>query len=120
MAKTNTTEEPELLEMAPLNYNAPLTGENWIGGDGKQWRDIAVDSSGSTVIAWVRRRVTDGKYFLVVSVVRAHVLAYEITLEEAKELYRALPNKAPYRRAFNVPKKKKKPEEDLDKEATNG
>lgn len=121
MARTkNKKAEPEFLEMAPLQYHMPLTGKNWIGGDGKKWRDIAVDSTGTSVIAWVRKRVEDSKYFLVVSVVRAHVLAYELTVKEAKELYHALPSKAPYKRAFNVPKKKKKVEEDLDKEVTNG
>lgn len=91
------------LEMAELYFHLPLKGDKWTGPNGAQWTDIAVDSSGNAAIVWVRKqtlRAVD-KYFLVVSTVRAHVLAYELTIAEAKELYYALPNRAPYDIAFD-------------------
>ena len=113
MTKANG-KDAELLEMAPLKYYGALKGEDWVGGDGDKWRDIAVDSTSPFAVVWVRRRLKDNKYFLVVSVVKAHVLAYELTLQEAKELYRELPHRAPYEKSFKVPKKKEKSEENLD------
>ena len=93
--------EVKLLDLPALQCSLPLNGDDWVGGDGSQWRDVAVDSSSEFVQAWVRRRIKDDKYFLIVSVVEGHVLAYELTLEEAKDLYAIFPNRAPYVRAFD-------------------
>jgi len=96
----NKITENELLDLPPLIVNLPLSGRDWVGGDGGKWRDVALDSSSEYVLAWLRRRLRDGKYFLIVSVVKGHVLAYEVTVEEAKELYGVLPNRAPYEKSF--------------------
>jgi hypothetical protein len=99
--------KPLTLEMPELYFHVPLTGEVWIGHDGAKWIDVALDASGKSAITFVRRKMSgrgSSKYYLVVSVVRAHVLAYEITLAEAVELYSALPNRAPYDKAFDLEK----------------
>lgn len=96
------------LTMPELVYRDKLEGKGWRGPDGNTWRDIAVDSgSNPSAVVWVRRRMKDNAYFLVVSVLKGHVLAYQLTPQEAKELYYALPTQAPHEKSF-APKKKKK------------
>jgi hypothetical protein len=81
----------------------------FIGHDGKRYLDLAVDSNCTAALAWVRRRIEDGRYFLIVSTVCGHVLKKELTLAEARELYLALPDRLPVDKAFprakSTPKK---------------
>lgn len=97
-------QEQQTIDMPRLELHLPLDGADWLGPNGASWRDIALDSSGESAIVYVRRQMfkRSCKYFLVVSVVKAHVLAYELTLEEAKVLYGSLPCRAPYEKAFDV------------------
>jgi len=105
----------KLLEMAPLNYQTSLTGEDWKGAEGDKWRDIAVDSSSTSALVWVRRRMKDDKYFIVISIIKGHILACQISRAEAKELYAEMPCRAPYDKSFKRTKRKKKnnPRKDL-------
>lgn len=110
VAKHKTLTMPELV------YRGRLDGKDWRGADGASWRDIAVDSgSNPSAVVWVRRRIKDGAYFLIVSVLKGHVLAYQLTTQEAKELYYALPDRAPYKRAFDPEKKNTKRLRGVDK-----
>lgn len=77
-----------------------LSGEDYIGADSKLYRDLAVDSDSQNVLLWVRKRIKDGQHLIVVATIHGHVLTKEITEEDAKRLYSALPAKAPRKRAF--------------------
>lgn len=82
----------------------------FIGHDGQKYIDLAVDSYGQTTVAWLRRRLKDDRYFLVVSVACGHVLKTELNDTEARELYWELPDRLPLKLAFtrNVTVKKSK------------
>ncbi len=73
----------------------PLDGTPWNGYDNALWVDLAVDSSGPHVALWLRQRVKSGQYFLIASCLYGHVMKTEVTKEEAKRLYLALPDRAP-------------------------
>lgn len=82
---------------------------DFVGHDNKIYRDLAVESTqDNTVLAWVRRRLVDGKYFLVTAVVGGHVLRKEIEQEEAIVIYHAMSSKISYADAFCSAAKLKK------------
>lgn len=78
-----------------------LSGEDYYGADNQVYRDLAVDSDSETVMLWLRKKVRDNKYLLVVSTVNAHVMTKEITEEEAKKMYAMMPARAPRKKAFD-------------------
>jgi hypothetical protein len=89
-------------DQVPDNEPAlPLKGDIWIGADNKRWQDIAVDSASQTGIFWLRRRMVDNAYFLIVAVVHGHVLKKEITAQEAMKLHSAMTNRVLFADAFD-------------------
>lgn len=79
----------------------PLEGDVWTGADNKKWQDIAVDGDSQTGIFWLRRCVNDNSYFLIVGVVRGHVLKKELTTYETMQLYSTMPNRVRFDDAFD-------------------
>lgn len=89
-------------DQVPDNEPAiPLKGDVWIGADNKKWQDIAIDSTSQTGIFWLRRRMVDNTYFLIVAVVRGHVLKKELTVHEAMKLHSAMPSRVSFADAFD-------------------
>ena len=75
---------------------------DYVGHDNRLYRDLAVEATpNDSVLAWLRRRAVDGKFFLVVSVAGGHVMRTEVTREEAVCLYHALATKIAYNAAFS-------------------
>jgi len=83
-------------QVPDVRPSIPLEGDVWIGADNKKWQDIAVDSVSPTGIFWLRRRVNDNSYFLIVGAVQGHVLKKELTVQEAKQLHSAMPARVPF------------------------
>ena len=77
-----------------------LPPNQYIGHDGKNYIDLAVDSGSGVAVVWLRRRLHDGRIFMVVSLVRGHVFRKELSENEAKEVYWELADKLPVDQAF--------------------
>ena len=75
---------------------APLDGTPWKGHDKKEYVDLGLDTSqGDVSFLWLRKRLSDGKFFLVCSCVGPHIMRMELTEKEARRLFRNLPRKSP-------------------------
>jgi hypothetical protein len=85
--------------------STPLPRNEFIGHDGKRYLDLAVDSGSRSTVTWLRRRLNDKKYFLVVAVLGGHFLKKEVSPVDARDLYHVLPSRLPAEEAF--PKQKK-------------
>lgn len=83
-----------------------LEVNDFLGADRKMYRDLGVDSMARCVTLWLRRKLDDGSYHIVVSLIKGRVLSQQIDEEEAKALYFELPDKVEYAKAFDgkVPK----------------
>jgi len=81
----------------------------FVGYDGKTYRDLGVDSVSRCVTLWLRRRLKDGTYHIVAAIVKGRVFSTQVNEEEAKTLYFELPDKVEYKDAFDdkEPKTKK-------------
>lgn len=88
-------------QVPDVSIRIPLEGDVWTGADNKQWQDIAVDSTSQTGIFWLRRRIDDNCYFLIVGTRWGHVLKKELTVQEAKKFHKALPDHVPFSVAFD-------------------
>lgn len=97
MATKKRRKEDEVEERLP---DVPLTGEEWVGADNGMWCDLAVDSDSETGLFWLRKRLKDNTYFLIVAVVGGHFLKMALNKEEAQHLYHAMKTKTTYEVAF--------------------
>ncbi len=80
---------------------ARLDVNDFLGSDRKVYRDLGVDSVARCVTLWLRRKLEDGTYHIVVSLVKGRVFSQEVEVDEAKALYFELPDKVEWDEAFD-------------------